>query len=75
MSDTGAAAVGWACFIILLLVAGTAIVHVPHAAVRLFRPTFKLHWTVRLAATCGAAAALWFAVPLFVSALFAGPKH
>lgn len=75
MSHVGAAAAGWACFIILLLVAGTAIVHVPHAAVRLFRPAFKLHWTVRLAATCGAAAALWFAIPLLVGALFAGPKH
>lgn len=75
MSDAGAATAGWACFIILLLVAGTVIVHVPQAAVRLFRPTFKLHWIVRFAATCGAAIALWFAVPLVVGALFAGPTH
>jgi hypothetical protein len=75
VSDTGAAMAGWACFILLLLVVGTVIVYVPQAAIRFFRPTFKLHWIVRLAATCGAAIALWFAVPLVLGALFASPKH
>lgn len=75
MSVFAAAASGWVIFVLVMTLIGAAIVHVPLLVARLLVPAFWPSWPSRLIATGGVSVGLWFAIPLVVRFLFAGPSH